>query len=61
VPVVAWTALSLGLSPAPLVVGEESNPALDEGLDQVPIGQAVGLFTPRIHTTEGWRPLPLGS
>jgi hypothetical protein len=30
VAVVAWTALSLGLSPAPLVVGEEPDTALDE-------------------------------
>jgi len=34
------------LSPAALVVGEEPDTALDEGLDQVPIGEAVGLLAP---------------
>jgi hypothetical protein len=34
------------LSSASLVVGEESDAALDERPDQVPIGEAVGLLAP---------------
>jgi hypothetical protein len=44
VPVVSWTAFSLGLSSTSFVVGEEPNPGLGERADQVPIGQAVGLL-----------------
>jgi hypothetical protein len=37
-------ALSLGLSPASLVRGEEPDTALDERPDQVPVGEAAGLL-----------------